>query len=97
MEYYLLLLPVFWFHHVHANVEKVIFVAPAAEPPRRDASIDNLLLTPLSESQPSVRTHINASFPAEESPMGTETWFLLEGLRPERRYEVRICWLATVR
>lgn len=27
---------------------------------------------------------------------GTESWFLLEGLVPGQRYEVRVCWVATV-
>lgn len=81
---------------VFANVEKVIFVAPAAESFPTDASIDNLLLATLTEGEPSIRTHLNASFPTENAPKGNETWMLLEGLTPERRYEVRICWLATV-
>ncbi len=80
----------------YANVEKVIFVAPAAEPFPTDASIDNLLLATLSEGEPSIRTYLNASFPTESAPKGNETWMLLEGLAPGRRYEVRICWLATV-
>ncbi|ETI24767.1 hypothetical protein G647_04137 [Cladophialophora carrionii CBS 160.54] len=78
-----------------ANVEKTIFVAPAAEPPPKDASIDSLLLTRLSEQHPFVRTFLNASFPTADSPKGVEAWLLLEGIRPRRRYEVRICWLAT--
>jgi hypothetical protein len=79
-----------------ANVEKTIFVAPPATELPQDASIDNLLLTRLSEQYPSVRTVMNASFPTPNSTKGTETWILLDGLRPRRRYEVRICWLATV-
>ena len=81
---------------VSANVEKVIFVAPAAEPLPADASIDNLLLTSLSESDSSVRTYLDASFPTDSAPKGNETWMLLQDLVPGRRYEVRICWLATV-
>jgi hypothetical protein len=80
-----------------ANVEKVIFVAPPAELLPTDASIDNLLLESFSEGQPSIRTYLNATFPTAETPKGTETWILLEELLPGRRYEVRICWLATVR
>lgn len=87
---------ILWFINVAANVEKVIFIAPDAQPEPQDASVDNLLLTPLSESYPSVRTYINASFPTNTSIKGTEAWFLLDGLIPRRRYEVRICWLATV-
>ncbi|EXJ92147.1 hypothetical protein A1O3_00697, partial [Capronia epimyces CBS 606.96] len=91
----LLIVCLLWLHYAYANVEKLIFLAPPAESLPTDASIDNLLLTPLSEGLPSVRTHINASFANKESPKGTETWLLLEGLRPHRRYEVRVCWLAT--
>lgn len=80
-----------------ANVEKIVFLAPKSEARPQDASIDNLLLTSLSEANPSVRTRINASFPSPSHPQGEETWMLLEGLKPGRRYEVRICWLATVR
>jgi hypothetical protein len=82
---------------VTANVEKVIFVAPPAEPFPTDASIDNLLLASLSEADTTLRTYVNATFPTENSLRGTETWLLLEDLVPGRRYEVRICWLATVR
>lgn len=96
MKCWLLIVCLCWLHYAYANVEKVIFLAPPAEPLPTDASIDNLMLTPLSEQFPSVRTHVNASFPSKESPKGAETWFLLEGLVPNRRYEVRICWLATV-
>jgi hypothetical protein len=96
----LLLLLLLYFclmHTAQANVEKTIFVAPPSESPPHDASVDTLLLGRLSEQYSSVRTFINASFPTAESPKGTETWFLLEALRPRRRYELRICWLATVR
>ena len=91
---------VFWcfvlLHQVLANVEKTIFIAPDAEPLPLDASIDNLFLTRLSEQHPSVRVSISASFPTKESPKGTQTWLLIEGLLPHNRYDVRICWLATV-
>ena len=97
MDCRIIILFTLWFTYVKGNVEKIIFVAPSAQPPLLDASIDNLLLVPLSEAFPSVRTHINASFPTDISAQGIDTWFLLEGLRPHARYEVRICWLATVR
>lgn len=81
--------------HAVANVEKIIFISPPAEPPPRDASIDNLLLVPLSESFPTFRAELQASFPTKTGPEGTVHWFLLEGLRPTTRYEVRLCWMAT--
>ncbi|KIW99007.1 uncharacterized protein Z519_00670 [Cladophialophora bantiana CBS 173.52] len=95
MAYQLLVLWLLWPYCAFANVEKIIFLAPPAENLPQDASIDNLFLTRLSEQYPSVRTHINASFPSPDSPKGTQNWFLIEDLRPERRYELRICWLAT--
>lgn len=79
-----------------ANVEKTIFLAPAPLTMPNDASIDNLYLIPLSPNHSSVRTRLNASFPSKSHPQGTETWMLLDGLLPGSRYEVRICWLATV-
>ena len=80
---------------VLANVEKVIFVAPEAQEFPSDASLDNLLLQRLTPVKPSIRTFLNASFPTDEQPRGTETWLLLEDLTPDQRYEVRVCWLAT--
>ena len=78
-----------------ANVEKTIFIAPPALSLPDDSSIDNLYLISLSHNFSSVRTKVNATFPDDEHPKGTETWMLLEGLQPRSRYEVRICWLAT--
>lgn len=77
------------------NVEKTIFVAPSAQTFPSDASLDNLLLERLTLAKPSLRTHLNASFPTDTEPKGTQAWLLLEGLTPSQRYEVRICWLAT--
>jgi hypothetical protein len=94
-----------WFSHIFltslfiilaaANVEKIIFVAPEAESFPSDASLDNLLLERVTLAKPSLRTHINASFPTQDQPKGTQTWMMLEDLTPSQRYEVRICWLAT--
>ncbi|KAL6241962.1 hypothetical protein RBB50_011207 [Rhinocladiella similis] len=80
---------------VHSNVEKVIFKSFSAEPYPADASFDNLLLVPLSEEHPTVRTELDVSFPNSSAPDGQVHWFFLEGLRPHQRYEVRICWAAT--
>lgn len=80
---------------VRANTEKTIFVAPQSQSLPQDASIDNLLLTPLTPDHLMYRTHINASFPTNGKPHGEDTWVLLEGLIPGQRYELRICWLAT--
>lgn len=101
----LLLLPL-----THANVEKTIFLAPSApdsysssSPAKIDPSLDDLGLETLSPGVPLLRTRLNASFPAGSVSEGRtgdvdgeESWFLLEELAPGVRYEVRVCWLATV-
>jgi hypothetical protein len=86
-----------FFSGVLGNVEKTIFVAPPAiSIPTAHPNLDDLSLIFLSPLQLSARTRLNASFPTEDSLRGTEHWFLLDGLSPGTRYEVRICWLATV-
>ncbi|KIW18077.1 hypothetical protein PV08_02364 [Exophiala spinifera] len=79
----------------YSNVEKVIFTSSLAEPYPTDASFANLLLVPLSEERPTVRTELDVSFPNSSARDGQVHWFFLEGLRPQQRYEVRICWPAT--
>ena len=81
-------------HLAFANVEKTIFIAPLRQLVP-DASIDNLLLIPLNPQHTTARTWLNATFPTPETPRGTDSWMLLEGLVPDSRYELRICWLAT--
>jgi hypothetical protein len=44
----------------------------------------------------SIRIPIEAEFPSETAPRGKKSWFYLDALRPGQRYEVRVCWLATV-
>ncbi|PYI03777.1 hypothetical protein BO78DRAFT_463053 [Aspergillus sclerotiicarbonarius CBS 121057] len=78
-----------------ANVEKTIFLGPPPITiPTPHPPIDDLGLARLSPSHPIIRTYLNASFPTPSSP-GTESWFFLQNLHPGRRYEVRLCWLAT--
>ena len=80
-----------------ANVEKTIFIAPQPLTiPTVDPTLDDLGLDRLSPSSPVLRPRINATFPTNESP-GTDSWYFLENLNPGQRYEVRVCWLATVR
>lgn len=81
-----------------ANVEKTIFIAPPSiSIPRQHPNLDDLRLQKLSPEWTSIRTYLNASFPAPAAEKGSESWLLLDGLRPSQRYELRICWLATVR
>lgn len=80
-----------------ANVEKTVFLAPPAlSIPTAHPNLDDLSLIPLTPLYTSVRTRLNASFPTDGAPKGNEHWLLLDGLSPGARYEVRICWLATV-
>lgn len=82
---------------VHANVEKTIFLAPPATTiPSEAPGLDDLGLERLSPQNAVLRTQLNASFPTAEAPDGTDSWYFLENLTPGQRYEVRICWLATV-
>ncbi|OKL57082.1 hypothetical protein UA08_07674 [Talaromyces atroroseus] len=78
------------------NVEKTIFIAPPPSTiPAEDTAIDDLGLDRLSPTESMLRTSLNASFPTDAEPYGSESWFYLEDLNPGQRYEVRICWLAT--
>ena len=82
---------------VQGNVEKTIFLAPEAiQIPQQHPSLQDLKLETLSPSTPDLRRHLSAAFPKPSNPKGTEAWFLLEGLTQYQRYEVRICWAATV-
>lgn len=97
------LLPVFvsflpWITLSVANVEKTLFLGPEAiHIPQQHPNLDDLRLDVLKPSQSTLRTHLTASFPELPESKGTESWFLLDDLRQEQRYEVRICWAATVR
>jgi hypothetical protein len=78
-------------------VEKTIFLGPPATTiPSESPDLDDLGLERLSPQNAVVRTQLNASFPTAEAPDGSDSWFFLENLTPGQRYEVRICWLATV-
>lgn len=82
---------------VSANAEKVVFLAPEIiHSLDQRPTLDELNLAVLTPSNWTIRTHLIASFPTSERVLGTEAWFLLDGLSPHRRYEVRLCWSATV-
>lgn len=80
-----------------ANVEKTIFTAPEstnfgdARP-----NLSNLRLDILSLERLSIRAALPVIFPTEKHPRGLSSWYILDSLRPGQRYEVRICWAATV-
>lgn len=80
-----------------ANVEKTIFLGP--EPvniPNQQPSLSTLNIDTLTPEDWSLRTHLEAKFPTEEFKRGSSSWFILDNLTEGQRYEVRICWLATV-
>lgn len=80
-----------------ANVEKTIFLGP--EPvniPNQQPSLSTLNIDTLTPDNWSLRTHIEASFPTADFSRGSSSWFILDNLTEGQRYEVRICWLATV-
>lgn len=97
LHLYLCLISILFTQYAAGNVEKTIFVAPLPWAiPAESAAIDDLGLDRLSPADFMLRTRLNASFPTDEEPYGTESWFYLEDLMPGQRYEVRICWMATV-
>ena len=95
----MILLPVLLFllaHHILpalANVEKVIFTAPRALSQDKKGFSDWKALYP---KRPSLRSSLVRAFPDTEHPQGLETWLVLDGLTEYQRYELRICWAATV-
>ena len=86
---------------VYANVEKVVFVAPSPEEPANIRLVQDTLASPylerLSPLQPSLRRRLHARFPSSiPSFEQSEVWIRLDGLQPGCRYDIRVCWSATV-
>jgi hypothetical protein len=84
---------------VAANVEKTIFVAPDETTMTTDGpSLSNLCLqslTPVDDNR-KIRISLPVTFPTKEDAFGQSSWYILQNLKPGQRYEVRICWSATV-
>jgi hypothetical protein len=98
MELNLLVLLLLQVHVVFSNTEKTIFLGPSqVQVPVAHPTLEDLRLEALSPQDWSLRTHIRAEFPTSASKYGQASWYLLYGLREGQRYEVRICWAATVR
>ena len=79
------------------NVEKTIFIGPDPidhQPFQQHPNLEALRLETLNPSRFSLRRTLYPAKPG--SLIGNEAWFLLDQLKREQRYEVRICWLATV-
>lgn len=92
-----LLTLLFLFTSVLANTEKAIFLGP--EPvtiPLTHPTLSDLRLDTLTPTNLTLRTQLAAQFPSPSHPKGTATWFILDNLTPNQRYEVRVCWAATV-
>lgn len=81
-----------------ANTEKVIFTAPSAITiPNIRPGLDDLNLDTLSPAGlRTLETSLAVQFPSDTAPRGVQSWYLLKDLEPGRRYEVRVCWPATV-
>lgn len=80
-----------------ANTEKTIFLGPErVRVPLTHPTLTDLRLHTLTPTNSTLRTQLPARFPSDEKPKGTETWLILDDLIPGQRYEVRVCWPATV-
>jgi hypothetical protein len=83
---------------VLANTEKTIFLGPdPISVTGAHSTLSNLPLDTLTPSNGALRTKLSAQFPTAEDPEGSATWLVLDKLNPNQRYEVRVCWPATVR
>lgn len=82
---------------VCANTEKVIFTAPSittfgdARPNLLDLHLETLTPHKLT-----LRTVLPVDFPNAQESKGVQSWYLLQGLKQGQRYELRVCWPATV-
>lgn len=84
---------------VKANVEKLVFLGPQRGFEVEEISSTGRLdrLSRLSPLHPSAKHQFLARFPSTPASWSvSETWILVEGLKAGQRYEVRVCWSATV-
>jgi hypothetical protein len=82
---------------VVCNTEKAIFLGPSAlQIPDAHPTLADLQLDTLSSESLYLRRYINAAFSTDSFEHGPATWVLLNSLEEGRRYEVRVCWAATV-
>lgn len=87
----------FLFASARANTEKVIFTAPEsiifgdARPSLLDLRLESLTPTKFT-----LRAALPVAFPTDKKPRGVQSWYLLQTLTQGQRYEVRVCWPATV-
>ena len=82
---------------VKANTEKAIFLGPpTVKLPSAHPSLQDLQVRTLTPDNGQIRTHLEARFPSVAYPHGRPIWFMLDDLAEGQRYEVRVCWAATV-
>lgn len=82
----------------YANTEKTIFLAPnSVEIPKLHPNLDSLQLSTITSSNRELRTRIRRKFATSTAQKGLESWYILDYLTPGQRYELRVCWVATVR
>lgn len=84
---------------ITANVEKLIFLGPkkSDEPPQLLSHAFGSQLEILSPANYTLQRRLHAAFPWDPARKeDSEAWILLQNLEEGRRYEVRVCWGATV-
>lgn len=80
-----------------ANTEKAIFLGPkTVNIPSAHPNLEDLKVDTLTPENWALRTHLTAQFPTDSARHGKSTWLVLDGLTEGQRYEVRVCWAATV-
>lgn len=79
-----------------ANTEKVIFTAPPRDTLSELYDIGEEAFRTLTPSKPTLRASLPVAFPTTDRPNGLDSWYRLEDVEEDRRYEVRVCWAATV-
>lgn len=86
-----------WTFPAVANVEKIIFTSPKhSNYPIPEHNLPLLYIERLTPASLTLRRTLLASFPTDALPLGSESWYLLDGLKANQRHELRICWPATV-
>ena len=91
------LLPLFaWIPCTLANTEKVIFTAPPRDTLSELFNLQDEVFQTLTPTNSILRASLPVAFPTIDRPTGLDSWYRLEGLEEDRRYEVRVCWAATV-
>lgn len=81
-----------------ANTEKTIFLGPkTVNIPPTHPNLEDLRLDVLTPEKWAIRTHVEARFPNDTAKFGKATWLVLDELTEGQRYELKVCWAATVR